>query len=769
MKAHYTLLLLLLFLGNVKAQDNLAIGQWRSLLPNTTGKFVTQTPDEIWYATDQSIMTFSKEDNSTDFIDRTDGLSDVDVAVMRYSPENDVVVVAYANSNIDLVSPNNRAVFNMDDIKRKTELQGDKRIYDILFLGNAAYLSCGFGIVKINLDRREVESTTFTNLKIRTLTVHEDVFYAASEEGIFTAPLTGINLLDFSAWGKLDMDEGFPDDYNSMVTYSYDGELYADINDTLFTYNPNTGILDSVVHVQDYKVNYLQSGNNRLIIMLQEFPFFGQKIFVKRSDGVLQERFSCLTGSGSSLVEDENGVLWYGDYGKGFYTYDLDNFVCGSETYNTPYSESCWDITFDENGKMWMAGGGINAGFQYSLNNAGFASWENGEWTQFNGDTYPILSGMWDYLDIEYNPRDNKVYVGSFIRGLTIYDGENFDIYNYTNSPISNAPGDAIENNRITGLEFDEEGILWMANNNANTPILSLDTDGTWKTFPVSGTKAIVQIAIDEADNKWFTTFNSGLVVFNEGNDFNNDADNSIRYITSTNSQLPSDGTNCLAVDNEGEVWVGTSQGVIIFDCGGNVFDTGNCRGELRIVEREDGNNEYLLKPENVRTIAVDGANRKWFGTENGVFVTSADGLEQIHHFTKDNSPLFSDKINTISINDDGEVFIATDAGIIVYKSDATTGKKVHSSSVYAYPNPVTSDYDGPIAINGLPQNADFKITDVNGTLIFEGVANGGQAIWNGRDYNGRRASSGVYLVFSANSGNLENPDGHVAKLLFMK
>ncbi len=769
MKAHYTLLLFLFLSGSIKAQENLAIGQWRSLLPNTTGKFVTQTPDEIWYATDQSIMTFSKEDNSTDFIDRTDGLSDVDVSVMRYSPENDVVVVAYANSNIDLVTPGNRAVFNMDEIERKTELQGDKRIYDILFLGNAAYLSCGFGIVKINLERREVEGTTFTNLKIRTLSIHEDVFYAASEEGIFTAPLTGINLLDFSAWGKLDTDEGFPEDYNSMVTYSHNGELYADINDTLFTYNPSTGILDSVVHVQDYKINYLQSGNDRMFIMLQKFPFYGQKIFVKHNNGLLQERFSCLSGSGSSLAEDENGVVWYGDYGKGFYTYDFDNFECGSETYNSPYSESCWDITFDEDGRMWMAGGSIRAGFQYASNPAGFASLNRGEWTQFNGDTYPILNGMWDYLDIEYNPRDNRIYVGSFSRGLTVYDGENFDIYNYTNSPISNAPGDAIENNRITGLEFDEEGTLWMANNNANTPILSMDSEGAWKTFPVGGTKALIQVAIDEADNKWFTTFNDGLVVFDEGDDFGNDADNRIRYITSTNSQLPSNGTNCLALDKEGEVWVGTTQGVIVFDCGGNVFDTGNCRGELRIVEREDGNNEYLLKPENVKTIAVDGANRKWFGTENGVFVTSADGLEQIHHFTEDNSPLFSNRINTISINDEGEVFIATAAGIIVYKSDATTGKKVHSSNVYAYPNPVTSDYDGPIAINGLPQNADFKITDVNGTLIYEGVANGGQAIWNGRDYNGRRASSGVYLVFSANSGNLQNPDGHVAKLLFMK
>ncbi|MGK0389384.1 MAG: hypothetical protein ACI94Y_002124, partial [Maribacter sp.] len=245
--------------------------------------------------------------------------------------------------------------------------------------------------------------------------------------------------------------------------------------------------------------------------------------------------------------------------------------------------------------------------------------------------------------------------------------------------------------------------------------------------------------------------------------------DNQTRIINQSNSELPIDIVHDITLDLDGDMWAGTEEGIIIFECGGNVFDS-SCQGTKRIVERDDGNNAYLLESESVRCIAVDGANRKWCGTTNGVFLISEDGLEEIYHFTKDNSPLFNNIINDIVINErTGEVYIGTNSGIITYQGDATVGGVVHDAEVFAFPNPVRPDYKGPIAIRGLPQNANVKITDVSGTLIYETTANGGQAIWDGRDYNGREASSGVYLVFSVNKKNLTNPDGFVTKILKMK
>ena len=200
---------------------------------------------------------------------------------------------------------------------------------------------------------------------------------------------------------------------------------------------------------------------------------------------------------------------------------------------------------------------------------------------------------------------------------------------------------------------------------------------------------------------------------------------------------MPINNVNSLAVDLDGDVWVGTNQGVVVFECGSNVFDP-NCQGSKRIVQ-VDGFNAYLLETEIVTAIAVDGANRKWFGTKNGVFVQSPTGEEQIAFFDKDNSPLFDNTITDIAIDQiNGEVFIGTANGLISLRYDATKGEVVNSKSVYAFPNPVRPDYDGPIAIKGLARDADVKITDINGQRVYETKALGGQAIWDGKDYNGK-------------------------------
>jgi hypothetical protein len=208
---------------------------------------------------------------------------------------------------------------------------------------------------------------------------------------------------------------------------------------------------------------------------------------------------------------------------------------------------------------------------------------------------------------------------------------------------------------------------------------------------------------------------------------------------------------NCLAVDLEGDVWVGTAQGIVIFECGGNVFEPA-CLGTLRPVE-QDGFLEYLLATEEVQTIAVDGGNRKWVGTKSGVFLLSPDGRTQVARFTAENSPLLDNSINHIAIDpESGLVYIGTEKGVTSYQGDAIQGGRLHAATPQVFPNPVSPDYSGPIAIRGLARDAVVKITDVTGKLVFETRAFGGQAIWNGLDYQGRRVRSGVYLVFSASN-----------------
>ena len=212
--------------------------------------------------------------------------------------------------------------------------------------------------------------------------------------------------------------------------------------------------------------------------------------------------------------------------------------------------------------------------------------------------------------------------------------------------------------------------------------------------------------------------------------------------------------TSC-AEDKEGNIWVGTNVGPFII----NASDVGkdNIVFYQVKVPRNDGTNlaDYLLSGVDVRCMAIDGANRKWFGTGgNGIYVIGEDNMTQIYNFTSENSKLLSNTINSIAINDNtGEVFIATDKGLCSYMNDATVAvESMEKDNVYAYPNPVRPEYTGPITIVGLTFNADVKITTATGYLVAEGRSNGGTFTWDGRDMDGKRVASGIYNVITATS-----------------
>jgi hypothetical protein len=174
----------------------------------------------------------------------------------------------------------------------------------------------------------------------------------------------------------------------------------------------------------------------------------------------------------------------------------------------------------------------------------------------------------------------------------------------------------------------------------------------------------------------------------------------------------------------------------------------------------------YLFKSEEVRSIAVDAADRKWVATQNGVYLVSSDGEKVLEHFTESNSPLFSNDVRRITINGStGEVFIATAKGICSFRGTATEADNFNKS-VIIFPNPVPPGYSGSIGIKGLPENSFVKITELGGRLVYQTKSLGGQAIWNGKDYKGKTITTGIYIIIVTDEMKQEKA---VGKIVFIR
>ena len=294
-------------------------------------------------------------------------------------------------------------------------------------------------------------------------------------------------------------------------------------------------------------------------------------------------------------------------------------------------------------------------------------------------------------------------------------------------------------------LKVDGQGKYWIAD--YRNGLLS-NSAGNYKSFSPNSLDTLYQtrrdsVITDLDGNRWSRRGDyGGIVVTNVKNQ-------SIYVSTGAGSgNLPSLNVKTLALDKDGQIWVGTDRGVVVFDNPSAVFRGKNFDAYTPVFERR-----RLLGNETVTSIAIDGGNRKWMGTRNGIFLFNTDGTELVINFTEKNSPLPTNEISYITAEPAGEVYIRTPKGMVSYRGTATeSGLKQEENAVKVFPNPVRPDFEGTIGIEGLVENAFVKITDVAGNLVYETRANGGTATWNGRTLQGNRVETGVYLIFSANA-----------------
>lgn len=765
----YLFILFCFYCINLVGQSQLAIGDWEVHLPFRAGQQLAHSDDKVYYASEFGLMSLDKQTFERNYITKVDGLHDVKITSLAYDKNTDQLVVAYSNTKIDIIQGD--SYYLITDIFEKS-LFGDKTIFDVYISEDSkAYLSTGFGLVMLDLNTRLFGFFAQTSFAVNSFVEHEGIWYAGTEDGLYYFDKnSSANPANFLAWTLVDAADGLEALYNVKDIYvDNQNVLHLCTEDRVYT--KQAGLI-SFNEIADFsqtgELSFLFDYNDQLHASAAINQ--NSELFNVSSGNITMIDQSC-TDRSQAAYQDQYGTLWLADEYENIRY--IQNGNCGRIYSQGPGSSKMSDLLFVDD-TLYVASGGVADNFTYTFEKAGFYTYGNREWKNYNEFNTQIISDstLINVYTLAKNPTTDNLMVGTYWNGILDFDlnsGEG-EVYNqYSGSSLQGAVADE-QRTRIAGLAYDQDDNLWVSNFAGSKPLSVLTPEGIWYSFNTGNTTFLTDIIIDNIGYKWIVVggTNGGVLVYDDGGTIANPSDDDYFLINSSNSELETNIIHSIAIDADGDVWVGSDQGPVIFQCGSNIFD-GECQGTTRKVLQDDIP-AILLQTESIRALHIDGGNRKWFGTTNGIYVQTADANTQVHHYTSINSPLLDNTIIDFAFDGkQGIMYIATNSGLNAIKTEATSAKISHSGSATVYPNPVTPDYQGPIAIKGLAANANIKITDVNGLLVHEGEAIGGQAIWDGRDYNGVRVSTGVYLVFSSTTDTFRDADTFVTKIMMIK
>ena len=737
----------------------------------------------IYFASYNSIFSYDTSSNQIEKFDTLNELSGDEISAFYYSEINNNIVIGYSSGFLQIIDLNSNSIINIYDILNKPTIPPNKKtINDFFQSGDQLLISTGYGVSIYNLNGYEFGDTYYigdfaTQINVTSTVIHENFIYASSPDlGILRANINS-NLIDFNNWQTIyfgDIQELFYDGEN--IFFFTDNNIMR-INDEEIT---------SILTLENQIIN-INSSDSKFIIITDEKCLIYNDQLTQLVYEIDSETYS--SGFNEGIIKDnyiyiatnEKGVLIINN-NSGDFSYlkpdgPLENDIFSVETLNN---------------KTWVSYGNYTEYFNpYPLKFSGLSNYDENLNSWFNISKDSIPESAVNLNNISINPFNNdNVFISSFEGGiLEIEDLNIIEFYDNNNSGLESLSiNDPLyESVRISDLEFDQNGVLWILNSRIDSPLKSFNLENnSWNSYDFTeiindgfqDELGFNDIEVDDYGNKWIAGLRSGLIGFN-----NESGTNQLRKVFSQDqSNMPSSYVKSIAVDNNNHLWIGTIQGLRVLYNTSNFFDTSVVTTQ-QIVILEDGIPRELLEQQYISDIEVDGANNKWVATiGSGVFYFSPNGQQTIHHFTKENSPLPSNNINDISINySNGKVYFATDNGLVSYNTGSTSSSE-NFSNTYVYPNPVRPEFNTEfekVKITGLTQNVNIKITDIEGNLVAEAQSNinsryrnfnleidGGTAFWNGKNLRNRLVSSGVYIIMLS---DLDSYETKVLKLMIVR
>ncbi len=734
------------------------LGTWRMYLSYQIATKSDVGGSIIYSLMNGNLLSYDTEDGEVRTYDRLNTLSDICITHIAYSKEAKKLLIVYEDSNIDLLDEEGN-VQNLSALKDKRIL--GKEVVDICVNGAMAYIATGFGIVEVDMKEGVFRNNYKLSFTIKGIAASDEALFISTSEGLFRCMKNENPQLEGS-WIKR-LNWGF-----IFITF-FQNKLICMTSDGVFALDPYRNAQPRIARGA---FTYLKTSGNQLI--------WGNATNFYFTSDVSGENEETLAAASTNITIDNKwtdasflgGTYWMSEQENGLRGYKVDNGSLAPTGQIIQPSSPIRDLGYNLSwiGNRLLVAGGINtvSGFH---NPATAMYYEDGEWTNFIEmeipAEYPRLT-LYNTTDLVQDPLDDTHHFSSPYRtGLCEYrNGKFVKLYNHDNSPIKSvSPKSSRYYNVVTcsALSYDIDGNLWMANtlrNQGDTVIHVLKPDGKWfgLYYPeIDGVSLIDKIMhhssgltilssrrIDKRgvvciDTKGTERFSDDKIILHQ-NIVNQDG------VTYTPDQF-----FCICEDLEGMVWVGTSDGLFVIEDATKLFEPDFQFTQIKI-NRNDGSGlaDYLLNDVSIACISVDAANRKWIGTQNnGAYLVSADGQEMLHHFRSEDSPLLSNNVQSIAPNPEtGEVVFGTDKGLCSFISDATMPEEeLKGSNITIFPNPVTPDYNGPVAIRGLVADTEVKIISTGGQLVWNGSSSGGTCLWNGLANNGRRVSSGLYHV----------------------
>jgi ligand-binding sensor domain-containing protein len=755
----YILFFSLLFSAQTDYSDS-----WEDFYSYNNVKDFVKVDATIYALADNAVFTYNISTKEISKFSSVQGLSGETTSSIHYNTSYQRLFIGYENGLLEVIDNDGSITISSDIVNFNQS--GEKSINHMKEFDDKLYLSTPFGVVVYDIKKLEFGDTFFignnsSSLAVNQIEVYNGLIYAATDTGVFTADITSDLLIDFNNWNEQFSGRNF-----SQISL-FDNQLYVAEGTRLYRLNGG-----ALIEVRNFFQN---------ILAIKPSPSH-LSVTLKTSAEVLDSsmnsvfRFAKTTEFDFTLNNSyfENDIVFLASKEFGILNSNSSQVASFTEIHpEGPVFNDVFSITAQDN-SLWVVYGGYSGTNSPNLNKYGFSQFNGENWINTPYDPSLPVTDL-THVSIDSNS-ENRVYIGSFgstsqlnslsTGGLAVVeDNKITNFYNNLNSPLDDIDTrEAYVSIRVAGTAFDNQGNLWVTNVGVLSELKKLSQSGQWTSYNLSSlTTNKIAIGLNEiiADRngiKWIGTRSNGVYAFSENG-------NRMKALVATTNlgNLPDLNVRSVAVDSNNRVWLGTKSGLVVYSNASGVFDDNTPNANPVVINgNEDGFGERLLGDQTVNSIVIDGAENKWFGTDNGgVIYTNPDGQKTLANFSMQNSPLPSNQIIKIAVdNSSGKVYFATNKGIVAYNSNVAPFGEV-LSDVYAYPNPALKNHE-TVTIDGrngthLPKGTNVKILDVAGNLVYESNVvegqelQGGKVVWGKKNLAGNKVASGIYIVLLSN------------------